>query len=127
MDDKKELRKFGLTMGAVIAPLFGLFFPWILHRPFPLWPWIVSAIFLLLGGLFPAALKYPHWAWMKLAHVLGWINTRILLTVFFYLFVTPIALIRRLLGKSASFHHLEKGLDTYREKGESQINFERPF
>jgi hypothetical protein len=127
MEEKKELRKFGFTMAGIIAPLFGLFFPWLLDRPFPLWPWMVSFAFLLPAWFFPISLKYPHWAWMKLSHVLGWINTRILLTVFFYLFVTPIALIRRFLGKAAAFHHLEKGLDSYRESGEARADFERPF
>jgi hypothetical protein len=64
---------------------------------------------------------------MKLAHVLGWINTRILLTILFYLLVTPIALIRRLMGKSVSFHRWEKQLDSYREAGEGTIQYERPF
>jgi multisubunit Na+/H+ antiporter MnhG subunit len=114
-------------MGAVIAPLFGLFFPWLLERPFPLWPWIVSGIFLALAFTFPIALKYPHWAWMKLAHALGWINTRILLTILFYLLVTPVALIRRLLGKAEGFHRWEKQVDSYRETEEFSIQYERPF
>lgn len=127
MNEKQTLKHFGWTMGAVIAPLFGLFFPWLLERPFPLWPWIVSAVFLGLGTFFPIALKYPHWFWMKLAHVLGWINTRILLTVLFYLLVTPMALVRRLMGKAASFHRWEKQVDSYREAPEGTIQYERPF
>jgi hypothetical protein len=127
MDEQKTLKNFGWTMGAVVAPLFGLFFPWFLNRPFPLWPWITSGSFLALAWQFPAALKYPHWAWMKLAHVLGWINTRILLTLLFYLLVTPVALVRRLLGKAASFHRWERQRDSYREAGEDITHFERPF
>jgi hypothetical protein len=36
---------------------------------------------------------------MFLGHVLGWINTRIILGAVFYLIVTPIGLARRLMGK----------------------------
>jgi hypothetical protein len=36
---------------------------------------------------------------MIVGHVLGWINTRIILGAVFYLIVTPIGAVRRLLGK----------------------------
>jgi len=34
--------------------------------------------------------------WFGLAHILGWINTRILLSIIFYIFLTPIALLYRI-------------------------------
>ena len=33
--DRKGLREFGLVTGGIIAGLFGLFFPWLIERPFP--------------------------------------------------------------------------------------------
>ena len=45
--DRKGLRDFGLSTGGIVAALFGIFFPWLLERPWPLWPWIVLG---LLGG-----------------------------------------------------------------------------
>jgi hypothetical protein len=39
------------------------------------------------------------WFWEKLAQVLGFINTRILLSVLFYLFLFPIAMLSRLFSK----------------------------
>jgi hypothetical protein len=38
--------------------------------------------------------------WLKFAHVIGAINSRILLTVIFYLFLTPIAIITRTFNKT---------------------------
>lgn len=38
------------------------------------------------------------WAWYKLAEGLGWFNSRVLLSLVFYLIVTPIALLFRLFG-----------------------------
>ncbi len=38
--------------------------------------------------------------WMKLAHAMGWVNTRILLFLFFYLLLGPMALIARAFGKN---------------------------
>jgi hypothetical protein len=55
---------------------------------------------LLAGAAFaPAALVVPNRAWRRFAHVLGWINARILLTVFFALVLTPAGVLMRLLGR----------------------------
>jgi len=39
------------------------------------------------------------WLWWKIAHVLGWINTRILLTIVFYLVLLPFAMLYQLFSK----------------------------
>lgn len=39
--------------------------------------------------------------WFKLAEILGWINSRILLSIIFFLFLVPMALISRLFGKGS--------------------------
>ncbi|MFN7974453.1 MAG: SxtJ family membrane protein [Acidobacteriota bacterium] len=44
-------------------------------------------------------LKKLYAAWMKLAHALGWVNTRILLFVFFVVVLGPFALLARLFRK----------------------------
>jgi hypothetical protein len=40
---RKGLREFGLTTGIAIVVIFGLFFPWLLERPWPTWPWVIAA------------------------------------------------------------------------------------
>lgn len=40
------------------------------------------------------------YGWEQLAVVLGWVNSRILLTVLFYLFLLPVAVVRRLFQKN---------------------------
>jgi hypothetical protein len=50
----------------------------------------------VLGLLIPIAAKYIHWGWMGIAKVLGFINSHIILAIVFFLFLTPLALIRRL-------------------------------
>ncbi len=60
--------------------------------------WLTNAA-LLLGLVFLISPKLSNailWFWDKLAHVLGWINTRILLSLVFYVFLFPIALLFRL-------------------------------
>ena len=54
---------------------------------------------MVFGLALPKALKWVYIAWMSLALVLGLLVSTLLLTVFFYLVVTPTGLIARLLGK----------------------------
>lgn len=56
----------------------------------------ISVAIAVLGALSQKVAQAINWFWMKLALILGWINTRILLSVIFYLFLTPIALFSRL-------------------------------
>ena len=52
----------------------------------------------ILGILRPGLLLYPYRAWMKLGHILGWVNSRIILGLVFLIVLQPIALIMRILG-----------------------------
>ena len=95
MNHKQE-RQFGYLFAGVCV-LVALWPLWPLHTPN--FYWLVAA-----GGFAFAALVWPrvlsplYSFWMKLGHALGWINARIILSVVFFLFVTPTALIARLLG-----------------------------
>jgi hypothetical protein len=60
----------------------------------------IALVFLLLGLAVPRALGPIYRLWMKLAEALGWINTRILLIIVYYLVVTPIGLLMRLFRRS---------------------------
>jgi hypothetical protein len=55
---------------------------------------------LVLAGLFvPAAARGFHNAWMRFAAVLGAVNSRVLLTLMYYLAITPYGLVSRLVGR----------------------------
>lgn len=57
---------------------------------------------MVLGLIFlvsKAATNQIIWLWWKIAHVLGWINTRILLTLVFYIVLFPFALLSRIFTK----------------------------
>jgi hypothetical protein len=58
------------------------------------WKIIITIGFLTL--LIPPFARALEWAWLKLALALGWINSRILLTVIYFVFLMPIAWIARL-------------------------------
>ena len=69
-------------------------------------PWVVitlvsiAAVLSLLSAIAPSLLRPVYRGWMRLGEVLGWINTRIILTLVFFLVVTPIGLLMRLFGRS---------------------------
>lgn len=59
----------------------------------------ISAMLLLIGFLLPPLARRFHILWMMLAGALGWINSRILLTLLFYLVFTPYGVISRVTGR----------------------------
>jgi predicted membrane protein len=126
--DRKGLRNFGLTTGGIIVILFAGLLPWLLDHNFPVWPWILAAALWLLAAAAPMALQPIYKVWMKFGAILGAFNTRVLLGIMFYLIITPMALIMRLLGKDA-LHRTLDDRPSYRVKSKVNPpkNMERPF
>ena len=61
------------------------------------------AVLLTLIGLFvPIAARGFHRFWMGIAGVLGYVNSRILLTILYYGLLTPYGLVSRLVGSRSS-------------------------
>ena len=75
------------------------------------WPVLIATIICLPGFIYHPWAQKIHWAWMGLAGILGWINTRIILFIVFYLILTPVAFFTRLAGK-LSFKKQNKNNDT---------------
>ena len=127
--DSRELRRFGLTTGALIAALFGLLLPWLFHRPFHSWPWTVAIILSGWALLLPAGLGPVYRVWMAIGHGLGWINSRIILGIMFYVLILPIGFIMRLLGKDPMQRRFDQQAKSYRvpSKTPPKDHVERPF
>lgn len=129
MDSNQDLKKFGLVMAGVISLLFGLIIPFIANSAYPVWPWTIAAVFLIVSLTHPKLLRSVYKIWMKIGHILGFINTRIILAVLFFGLLTPIGLVLRLLGKDPLLKKIEPDLITYRVpcKSIEPSEFERPF
>ncbi|MEM1216822.1 MAG: hypothetical protein AAGJ82_14105 [Bacteroidota bacterium] len=52
--------------------------------------------FVLLALLSSRVADGVHWVWQKLTYAIGWVMNRVLMTVIFFVFLTPIALLYRL-------------------------------
>lgn len=126
--DRGTLRRFGLLVGGVFIGLFGIL-PLLLHRPPHTWPWIVGGILVVAGLVWPMGLKWVYVPWMYLGHALGWVNTRIILTLVFGLVFIPIGIGKRLLGRDSLERRFEPDKPTYRKPSDAlpRTHMERPF
>ncbi len=73
-----------------------LIIAWIFDIP------LLGKIALFIGAVsifIPPAARWIEWAWLKLALGLGWVNSRILLSLIYFLFLLPIAWVSRLFTK----------------------------
>ncbi|MEK6776199.1 MAG: SxtJ family membrane protein [bacterium] len=91
---KSDLRKFGITF-AIITGLIGALFIWRARQGYPLLL-TLSALFLLMGLVLPVVLKPIYKAWMTLAILMGWVMTRVILTLLFLAVVTPTGVFAKL-------------------------------
>ncbi|MCF8241989.1 MAG: hypothetical protein K9J16_11430 [Melioribacteraceae bacterium] len=127
--DKKEIRKFGITIGIVLLLISAYLF-YVESSAYIILASIAAA-FILLAFVIPSILKPLQIIWMTIAVLLGFVMTRVILSVLFYLIVTPIGLIARLSGKDFLDRKIErekKSYWNYREiKGYEKIDTERQF
>ena len=110
---RKELRQFGLLVGAVFT-VIGLWPLVFRGEPVRLWASGIGGLLIVCGGTFPSVLAPIHKGWMWVGHILGWVNTRILLGIVFYGLVTPIGLVSRLMGKDTMRQAFVGSSTTYR-------------
>lgn len=94
---KKELRKFGLVMTIPLAIIGGFLF-W-KEKPAAPYLLVLAAFFLISGLFFPTILKPVEKIWMKIAELISAVMTRVILFLTFYLVITPVGIILKLMGK----------------------------
>ena len=108
-----KLRSFGLTVGG----LFLLIAVWRVlfrHGEIRLWAAIPGVLLVAAALIAPRALRPVHGIWMKLGEVLGAINSRIILGVVFYVIVTPIGIVMRVLKRDPMDKSYNPRSSTYR-------------
>jgi len=125
----KAVKKTGLTIGAVLILVSLLL--WYLGKVSFMYFSIVGGLFVILAFIAIPVLRPFHRLWMMLALLMGFVMSRVILTILFYIVLTPIGLIAKLIGKKFMPLGFDKNAVTYWEKRENQvkqqIDYERQF
>ena len=91
---------------------------------------MVAGIFVAFALVWPRALAPVLRGWMKVGHALGWVNSRIILSVLFFGVVLPLGLLMRLFGKDPVARRRDASATSYRIAAAPQADpksMEKPF
>ena len=100
----KDLKNFGLLIGVILFIIS--FISFFNNQEYYMNFFYIAFSFIIIGLIIPKFLKPIYKIWMILAIVLGWFMTRIILSLVFFIIITPIGIFLRLKGKD--FLNLKK-------------------
>lgn len=125
----KELRDFGLIMAGMLVLMFGIVLPWLFSFSTPYWPFIAAFVFLVVALTKPLLLGPVNRVWLKISDVLGWINTRLVMGIIFFLLIVPIGLLMRVFTKDPLKNQWSESEKSYRilTKVRNKNHLEKPF
>ena len=110
----KQLRSFGWLMGGLFL-VIGLW-PLVIHgAALRGWSAGVAGLWGTMALVWPRGLTPLYRGWMWFAEKLGWFNTRVLLGVMYYVLITPLSLLMRMLGKKPLQCTFDPQKTSYRE------------
>lgn len=75
--------------------------------------WPAAFTFLFFAQVSPAILSPLFKLWMGIAFCLGWFNTQLILTIVYYLVLTPIGLLAKLFKKDFLNLNIERDAQSY--------------
>lgn len=108
---RKELREFGLIVGAVFGLLATLFF--LRGKNFYSYFYAISMFLVLFGLIAPVILLPIQKIWMTFAIVIGFFVTRVILGILFYSVITPIGIVMKAIGKDMLNINFSDKSDSY--------------
>ncbi len=128
-ETSQDLRKFGLTIGSVLVIIAAFLFYF--EKSSAVYLAVIAAVLILITVTYPNILKPLNRIWMGLAIILGFLMSRVILAIIFYLILTPIGLLAKLVGKKFMNINYNKSAKTYWEKREikekNKLDYERQF
>ena len=126
--EPKQVRNFGLILSGILFALGVIAF--LRHHHQWKFEWPLGLVFLILNLAAPTAMVYVYKTWMLAADFISGIVLRILLGVFFFIVLTPISLVLRLLKKDVLDQQLNPSHVSYwrqRTAVEGKERYEKLF
>lgn len=111
----KALRSFGWMVGGVLLALAAVIW-WRSDGDLTTAVQVlggIGAVLVVLGLIVPLVLRPVYRVWMALALVLGFVMTHVLMTIIYYLLITPIGLLLRVFGKDPLHRDLDPEAPSY--------------
>ena len=112
-------RSFGIIFSIVF--LIISLWPLIAGESIRIWPLFFTIILLIISYARPVLLHTPNKLWFKFGLILGNIIAPIIMGIVFFIVITPIGLIMRLIGKDLLNKKINKSLTSYWNKREQMI------
>ena len=112
---KRTLREFGFIFGLGFPLIIGWLIPSLFGHPLRIWTLYIGLPTLILSVSFPDFLKLPYKIWIKIGLILGWINSRIILGIVFFLILIPISIIMKFFKYDPLNKKQSTNKSTYRE------------
>jgi len=108
----RELHQFGWIMMAGLSALAALL-AWRGH-PAPA-PWLVGGgvLIAVLSYVWPSAARCIYRGWMTFGQGMAWVVSHVILTVVFFVMVTPVALVFKLIKRDELRLKRDPSLETY--------------
>jgi len=126
---RSDIRKFGITIGIILLIIAGFLF-YQEKDSFRILVGVATAL-IVSGIIIPIILKPLYLIWMIITTILGWFMTRLILSLIFFVIVSPIGLVSRLLGKDYLSLNKDDSIKSYwnyrdRDKEKNQ-DYEKQF
>jgi len=92
---------------------------------------LISAFFFTFAFTYALALRPAYFIWMGFATIIGWVNTRLILIILFYLVFSPFGLVMKLFRHDPLSRNTEKEKESYwldnQEINLNPSNYKRQF
>jgi hypothetical protein len=128
--EKYEIKKFGMGLTVLLCLIGG----WQLYKgniDVYVWFFGFAGLVLILSFFVPIILKPLYKVTHTVGNAIGWVSTRILLGIIFYIIFAPIGIILKLIRKDLLDERLDKDAKSYWNKKDNGVftkeQYERQF
>ena len=118
MVKEHDLKMFAIIWSAIFAVIGVL--PLLKGDEVKIWAIIIALIFNIIAFTKPQILTRFYQIWMKFGEFIGGIMSKIMMTILYFLFFTPISIFLKIIGKDLLDKRIDKSQTSYWIERETQ-------